>query len=107
MSFIVDSDDGPPEAATLLIPNATVNNPLTYTWNTVDDATWYRLYVWDENHTTTHSQWYRDSEISSNGTCSVVSPSDLAEGEYEWYVRTWNEYRYGDWSEGMSFMVTE
>ncbi len=107
MTFSVDTNDGPPESVTLITPDATVNNPITYTWNAVDNATWYRLYVWDDKHTVKHSQWYESSDIASDGICTVTPASTLESGSYEWYVQAWNEYGTGDWSDGMDFIVTE
>lgn len=106
---------GPPERITLVSPNGEVNNPITFTWNAVDNTRWYNLFIWDASHTTIYDQWYETDDsradypevTCSSGTCSVTLSGDFMSGSYEFYVRSWNEYGYGDWSDDMDFTVTE
>lgn len=107
---------GPPERATVVSPSGSATNPVTFTWNSIDNAGWYNLYIWDGDHVEMHNQWYETEdnrndypEVScSGGTCSVtLSATTLSSGNHEFYVRAWNEYGYGEWSEGLAFTITQ
>lgn len=106
---------GVPAKVTLVSPSGSVSAPITFTWNSVDNTGWYNLYVWDSNHSTIHDQWYETENnrqdypeaACSDGTCTVTLSSGFNSGAYEFYVRSWNENGYGDWSGEMSFTITE
>ncbi len=102
-----DCDDVPGKVILTSPSVSTEDSTPTYSWEADSCATWYRLYVWDDNHTVKHSQWYESSDIASNGICTVTPATTLEGGSYEWYVQTWNEYGSGDWSDGMNFILTE
>ncbi len=100
-----DCDDVPGKVI-LTSPSVSTEDSIPiYSWEADPCATWYRLYVWDDNHTVKHSQWYESSDIASDGICSVTIASTLGGDSYEWFVQTWNEYGTGNWSDGITFSV--
>jgi hypothetical protein len=100
---------GPP-AASLVSPSGTIStNTPTFTWNAVTTATWYYLWVNDAASSPKIQQWYTAAQAgcaSGTGTCSVTSPSVLAQGAARWWIQTWNSAAYGPWSDGMPFTVS-
>jgi Zn-dependent metalloprotease len=87
-------------ATTLIAPIGSIGtdyNP-NYTWNKVNAATHYRLYVSGPNGLVL-DQWYQATSICGITTCSVVSPT-LGGGTHTWYVQTYNAAGYGPWSNG-------
>jgi hypothetical protein len=66
----------------------------------------YKLFVGDSSGAKIFTIWYVASEICSNGTCSVAGESELSNDNYEWWVKSWNEFG-SLWSDGMSFSVSE
>jgi hypothetical protein len=106
MGFTV-TGGSPPEAATLISPSGTISDlSPTYTWNTVTDATWYRLYIREGSTGSVHDMWYMASSVTSGASCSVTPETSLNTGNHTWWVRTWNTYGYGPWSTGMEFTVS-
>ncbi len=109
MSFTVAGESPPPAAATLISPKGTttVHKP-SYTWNAVSNATWYYLWV-NAGTAKRFAKWYRASDAgceSGNSECKVIPNVSLANGDYKWWIRTWNSNGYGAWSSGMSFTIT-
>ncbi len=103
------AQDAPPGPATLISPTGTINesNP-TYTWNAVENSTWYRLWVNDGAGNNIIDEF--DTAGSANcgdgtGQCSVTPPTALADGTFNWWIQTYNEFGYGEWSAGMNFFV--
>jgi hypothetical protein len=98
-----------PGKATLTSPNgSTGTNAPAYTWNAVNGATWYYLWVSQVNAngslTTIHSQWYEATQVCSGGSCAVTPVGiTLSGGNYRWWVQTWNDAGYGPWSDATSF----
>ncbi len=78
----------------------------TYTWVRDPESTWYRLWIGDNSTDKIFAQWYEASEICTDGNCSVTPETELLPGNYEWYVKSWNELGKL-WSDGMSFTVSE
>jgi hypothetical protein len=101
----------PPASASLISPNgATTNTTPTYTWNKVNAATWYYLWVSSVNSdgalTAVHNKWYDSASVCSASTCSVAPVGlTLAGGPYKWWVQTWNDGGYGPWSAEMPFSL--
>jgi hypothetical protein len=97
-----------PGKAILASPSNSVgtNNPV-YTWNEVNGATWYYLWV-DGSSGNVLKKWYTSDQANCNGTtCSLTGATPaLATGTYTWWAQTWNEAGYGPWSDGMSFTPT-
>ena len=109
MSFTVDTTGEKPGPATLISPSGTITvNTPAYTWDAVENSTWYRLFVWDSTETEIIDQWYTADEAGcSDGTvqCSVTPETVLADDSHEWYIRTWNPSGNGPWSDELSFTV--
>jgi hypothetical protein len=101
----------PTAAATLVSPSGTITQTLPiYSWNRVGAATWYYLWVsrvtGDGSLTTVHTQWYDSPTVCSASICSVTpAEAALSDGNYRWWVQTWNEAGYGPWSTGLDFSV--
>jgi PKD repeat protein len=118
-SFSVQGDETCttiPGAVSLTAPTGTTTSiSPTLTWNSNACATWYKVYL--TNSTTGYKfvQWYEIEDSSGNypeancsgGTCTVTPDVTLPNGNYDWWVRTWNDYGNGDWSDGMTFTVSD
>ena len=99
-------DTRAPGTATLLSPSKNIKDKTpTYTWNTVEGATMYLLYV-EGRSGKVIKQWYDADTITSGDTCSVTPDVTLARGKYRWKIRAWNDNGYGDWSNKLRFKVT-
>jgi hypothetical protein len=101
----------PPGVATLVSPTGgIIDMTPTYTWNNVNAATWYYLWVsqvnGDGSFTTIHSKWYESSAVCSGATCSITPAGvTLSGGNYRWWIQTWNDGGYGPWSTKMDFSL--
>ena len=108
MSFTVWTS-GPPGKATLLSPSGTISTTTpTYTWNAVASSTWYYLWVNDCSGVSRIQVWYTAAQAgcsTGTGVCSVTPGTALAPGASQWWIQTWNDYGYGPWSNGMSFII--
>jgi hypothetical protein len=93
-----------PERAVLILPDGSIGTVYTpaYTWNVVDGATWYQLYVSGPSGNVI-DQWYQSADVCSGGICSVTPDVTLAGGAYTWWLRAWNPAGFGEWSAGMDF----
>lgn len=97
-----------PAAATLVSPSGSVggNTTPTYTWNAVSNATWYRLWV-DDSVNNQIKQWYPAADVgcgSGTGNCSITPTTELAaDGEFRWWIQTWNSDGSGPWSTDLTF----
>ncbi len=89
----------PPDTATLIGPGGTINDATpTFEWNAATNASSYQLLIFNnDTNETVLKQWF--SETSHTPT------ELLAEGNYTFWVRTWGNGKYGQWSEGKSFTV--
>ncbi|MDA3790497.1 MAG: MopE-related protein [Desulfobacula sp.] len=76
----------------------------TFIWNEDSYSTWYKLFIWDSSEQEVHAQWYDASEICSEGDCTATLELELLVDDYEWYIKSWNEYG-SIWSDGMNFTV--
>jgi hypothetical protein len=92
-----------PAAVSNLLPTGTSTNAPTFTWDIVNMATSYRLYVKGPSGVI-KDQWYRSVDICDTTTCSVSS-STLNNGDYIWWVQTYNSVGYGPWKSS-SFKVS-
>jgi len=107
MTFIVQGSDSPPSKVAHTSPGGQLDNSTpTYTWVANPNATWYKLWIGYPNGDRMFAQWYDAANICSDGNCSVAPESDLSGGDYEWYIKSWNNYGR-IWSDGMSFSVAE
>ena len=104
MSFTVAGQV--PSSTGLVSPQGIISNSSpTYTWTTISSAEQYCLLVWDSAGNVVHNTWYHASEVTNGSNCSVTPATSLSNGDYDWWVRTWNSNGYGSWSEKMSFTV--
>ncbi len=106
MSFTVAaSSTGTPDAASLMSPSGTISNfSPTFKWQPVSGATWYQLQINDSSGTM-YKDWYSDAQVRSGSTCSA-SVALTKSDKYQWWIRSWNGTSYSDWSEPMSFTLT-
>ena len=100
---------GAPGVATLVSPSgATTGTTPAYTWNKVNTATWYYLWVSrvndDSSLTTIHTKWY-DASAICNTTCSITPDITLSGGNYKWWIQAWNEGGYGPWTSPTNFSL--
>ena len=99
-----------PAKATLVSPTGTIyEDTPTYAWNAVSDSTWYYLWVNDGTGNPVN-KWYTAADAgcgSGSGLCSITPNTELALGSCEWWIQTWNDDGYGDWSDSLSFAVEE
>jgi hypothetical protein len=87
-----------PGKATLLAPAGSIaTNPPTFTWQPVEHASWYYLWL-DRGEMPVLRQWVK-------GAANHVPGHALAFGSYRWWVRTWNVDGYGPWSAPMALNV--
>ncbi|MDA3821895.1 MAG: hypothetical protein PF450_04685, partial [Bacteroidales bacterium] len=107
MSFTLQGNDNPPSQVTHTSPSGqTQNFSSTYTWAADPASTWYKLWVGSPNEDRLFAQWYEAADICSNGNCSVTLETEFMSGDYEWYIKSWNDYGRL-WSDGMSFTVSD
>ncbi len=103
---------GPPVAPTLVSPSAvSATNPVVYRWNSVPNATWYRLYVSGPGGN--RAQWFTAASAgcAGGGTCQLTPtgnaesaiPWQLSAGSHTWWVAGWNSAGQGPWSVSKSF----
>jgi hypothetical protein len=96
----------PPGVATLVLPSGAITDTTpTYTWNNVNAATWYYLWVNNAAGTPVIQQWYTAAQVCGNSTCSVTPGITLPSGNYSWWIQTWDDSGYGPWSSAMSFSL--
>ena len=108
LSFVVPGGS-PPGKAILVSPSGTIPaaSP-TYSWESVQAASWYLLRVVDSANQVRISQWYKAADAgceSGQGTCNARPSTSLTGGTYQWWIQTYNEAGYGPWSDALSFVV--
>ena len=102
---VVAAEPSVPGTATLLSPSSrTKDKTPTYSWNAVEGATMYQLYVEGPSGTVI-KQWYDADTITTGDTCSVTPDVTLAKGKYGCGIRASNDNGYGDWSNTLLFKV--
>jgi hypothetical protein len=85
-----------PAATSLTAPIGTITNRTpTYTWEKVEMATWYRLYVRGPSGLV-KDQKVQAVNVCNSTTCSVASPT-LESGDHIWWIQTYNVAGYGPW----------
>lgn len=107
MNFTVQGDDTPASKVAHSSPSGTTQDSTpTFTWEADPASTWYKLWVGTPSGDRIFRQWYEAADICSGGNCSVIFGSELPDGEYEWYIKSWNDYGKA-WSDGMGFSVSK
>jgi len=95
-----------PSGATLVSPSGPgAGISPTYTWNSVDGATDYYLWVNDAVGSAVVQQWVSAAAACSGATCSAVPAVTLAPGWHTWWIQTRNASGDGLWSAGKGFIV--
>ena len=104
-SFMVGSGYTLPAKVIHVTPNQ-IEQDLTptFTWEHDPVSTWYKLWIGYPDGERVFAQWYDANNICSFGDCSVAIETELIDGNYEWYIKSWNDYGKV-WSDGMSFTV--
>ena len=107
MTFTIQGNEAPPSKVTHTSPSGTIQSSTqTFSWVADPASTWYKFWVGFPNGDRLFAEWYHATDICSGGNCSVTLKSELMDGEYEWYIKSWNDYGRL-WSDGMSFTVTK
>jgi hypothetical protein len=78
----------PPIAPATVTPIGANYTP-TFTWNKVDEATYYRLVVKGPGAVTLLDKWYKTADVCPTSTCSQVSPT-LKAGTHSVWVMSYN-----------------
>jgi hypothetical protein len=98
-----------PEVTTLLAPWGVVSDATpAYSWNAVSISSWYRLLARDGDDNLIIDKWYTAADVncqSGEGECSVTPDAIITKNPVIWWVQTWNNAGYGDWSESRVFYV--
>ena len=108
--------DSTPGAVTLVSPtgSTTFESTPSFSWAENSCATWYKLYLAPTSKDFKYVQWYETAGTDpaypdvncTGGTCTITPNTSLASGNYEWWIRTYNEtYGQGEWSSGGSFTI--
>ncbi len=107
MTFTVQGNDTPPSKITHTSPSGTIqNSDPTFTWAEDSASTWYKLWVGYNSTDNIFAHWYDAADICFGGNCSVTPELDLPNGDYEWYIKSWNEFGRV-WSDGMEFTISQ
>lgn len=95
-------------------PRTTLNNPNgdpTFTWQNMSEFPWYELYVGNASGQI-YNFWYESatqcSGLPTNCSVNPIQQNNavpLVDGDYQWYVRGWNETSYGIWSGPIAFKL--
>lgn len=75
-----------------------------YTWQRVDGATWYYLWV-DGPSGNVIKQWLTATSVCAGDVCSVTPATMLAAGAHRWWIRGWNSSGNSPWSARGEFGV--
>jgi hypothetical protein len=106
MSFTVQGNHTLPSKVTHTSPSGiTQASTPAFVWKTDPESTWYRLWIGYPGDQRIFAAWYDAADICSNDTCSVTPDLNLSDGDYEWYIKSWNDHGKV-WSDGMNFFVS-
>jgi hypothetical protein len=103
----------PPLPATPVAPQGAVATQTpTFTWNASFGATWYYVWINDDNTGAPVVQRWLTAVTAGcstgTGTCSASSATlniNLPSGPYRWWVQTYNDVGYGVWSSPFVFII--
>ncbi len=105
LNFTITGDENLPSKVTHISPSGQITDSTpAFTWNHDPASTWYKLWVGYSNGNRVFTQWYDTSQLCSGGSCPVTLETELMDGNYEWYVKSWNDYG-NVWSDGMAFSI--
>ncbi|MCP4022206.1 MAG: hypothetical protein GY729_10220 [Desulfobacteraceae bacterium] len=106
-SFTVSTSDLKPEIITVISPAGIIYDTTpTISWTEDTKSDWYKLYISGPNGYK-FSQWYElynhspcyPDAVCVDGTCSVTLDKTLENGTYSAWVKGWNEFGNGEWSD--------
>ncbi|MDA3787011.1 MAG: hypothetical protein PF503_00710 [Desulfobacula sp.] len=101
------ADDSPPSKVLQISPSGTTQDSMpTCTWAEDPASTWYKFWIGYPNGDKIFAKWYEAFEICSGSLCVFTLESELANGDYEWHIKSWNDYGKV-WNDGMSFSITD
>jgi Leucine-rich repeat (LRR) protein len=106
LDFTIQGDQTSPGLVNQVAPSGTVSGMPSFTWTEDSFASWYRLLIWDSLNQNVFAQWYKESDICTNGTCLVDPGLDLSNDAYTWWIKSWNDFG-SIWSIGMIFAVDD
>ena len=115
LGFKMLNDSVPSEAIVPVSPTGgeeVTINP-TYTWNEVDRASWYKVFIGSNDTSKVYNAYHRAAEVCY-GTVCEITPSDyllsgspvssLAYGTtHNWFVMPVNVMGNGEWSSAQNF----
>ena len=76
----------------------------TFTWDRDENVLWYQIYV-DGPSGNVMNSWHEASLVCDLSTCSVPSSSELANGNYGWWLGGWNSTAQ-TWTVEQTFTLT-
>ncbi|MDL1959342.1 MAG: DUF1566 domain-containing protein [Deltaproteobacteria bacterium] len=108
-SSLIEPAEGAPGKAVLVSPSGTIEgSTIAFTWKRVPGATWYYLFINDSTGIKVKS-WYTAGQVggaSGGNNCSVILSTELV-GTGQWWIQTWNNDGNGQWSDAMTFTVSD
>ncbi|MDX1616892.1 MAG: Ig-like domain-containing protein [Candidatus Promineifilaceae bacterium] len=97
----------PPAIPTLYSPSETITDTTpTYTWEDGGDAAQYYLYVRGADGLKAYDFWYDASAVCTAGICQATLATELAYGDYKWWVKARNGFGDSGWGTGYVFTVS-
>jgi hypothetical protein len=107
MDFTIQGDIVLPSKITHNSPSGQVNDVTpTFAWVHDSASTWYKFWVGYPSGEKIFAEWVDAANVCSNGSCSYTLETDLSADDYQWYIKSWNDYGKV-WSDGMSFSVSD
>jgi alpha-tubulin suppressor-like RCC1 family protein len=95
-----------PAAVTPVSPSGSgISTTPTFTWNALDGATQYYVWVNSPSGTPIIQSWHDAGEVCVASSCSLTATTPLARGAHTWWVQARNPSGDGPWSAGVSFVI--
>lgn len=95
-----------PEQPVILSPSGSGSQNGTFYWNTVFNATWYKVWIEDSTGTAVVKKWYEAAGTDTNAGYSFITDDTLVPGDYKWWIKAWNS-NGGIWSDEANFTIAE
>lgn len=78
-----------------------------FVWNASDGATWYQIWVTNDDTEANVFEQHIDQVIAcTGGVCTLTSPITLTDGNYKFWLRAWSpDTGYSDWTGENLFAV--
>ncbi|MDZ4771410.1 MAG: alpha-amylase family glycosyl hydrolase [Chloroflexota bacterium] len=96
-----------PAVPTAIAPTGTLAAaPTMFSWNAVESAAWYYLWIGNTNGSHVLDQWYAAADVCVGGICSVTVSAAMIGGVYDWFLQSFNALGgYSAWSAPTRFTV--